>query len=1206
MAYIFPTHAVSGGEAGIDRETATKRALKRQQLSLFALLAAVAGIFVAIAALLHHLESGRTQRELAAASLIAEHVLHAELVRADRYLSILHADAARHFAGELSLDDLQHMLDTRSGKLTERVARLGLLDAQGRLIAADRRELVGSHLAERDYFISAREAPDDRLRILARPSGLATERSLETALSRKIVDAAGQFRGVAVVLIRTDDLVAGMRELMSSEGGERWFALAHSDGTLMLMEPPQPGQVGRKLNVPGSLFTRHLESGRRNNFYVDTAHATGQRRFVDVRTISLPDGVPLTNSLVIASTRDHAAAFADWWKIVGALVLAWLLMLTIVAWVLRRERLHVDRRLAREAEEQAERARYEAMLAQQAERLQTIIDGTRTATWEWNVQTGEVVFNARWAEIIGYTLDELQPLSIDTWMRLAHPDDLAVSNARLTEHFEGRVPYYECEVRMRHREGRWIWVLDRGQVSSWTADGQPLLMSGTHQDVTARKEAELRVQDLLNEQKALIDSLPVGVFRYRIGTAGDETFAYASPLLGHLLGVTPAALLDDAGLALKALHPDDQAGFLAAKGEAGRERRSFSWRGRLLQDGRVRWVQLGARASEAGNGDIIWQGILADVSGEEVAAQALLESEQRFRSFFEKNRSVMLLIDPANGRIINANLAAANFYGLDMASLQTLSIDQINTLSAEEVALECQKALREERSYFNFRHRLVSGEIRDVEVYSSPIRLYGQALLFSIVHDITARRRAEEHQQQTEMLLRTAIETIGEAFVLYDAEDRLVFCNEEYRRFYAASAPIIEPGRTFEEIIRYGAERGQYAEAIGRVDAWVVERMAAHRAGDRQLVQPLDDGRWLRIRERRTANGYTVGFRVDVTELYQAKEAAEAASRAKSRFLATMSHEIRTPLNAILGMAQVLMLPEMDEAERIDGARTILESGQALLSLLNEVLDLARIEAGRLDIRPEPCRPGEAMAQVIRLFDPLASGKGLALQAHDATPAGQDYLLDAARIRQMLSNLVGNAVKFTPQGKVTVDIREVRRTGQTAELEFVVSDTGIGIAPARLNELFQPFAQLDSAISRQFEGSGLGLYTVRCMARLMGGDAGVASEEGRGSRFWFTVQADLVSLDELIALAGDEADPAVTGLSPDELALRLAELLPMLRRQEFQSLQQFRELRRAVDGHGALGAAFGEVARALDALDFAGAADRLVALAESQGWTLNR
>jgi PAS domain S-box-containing protein len=523
-----------------------------------------------------------------------------------------------------------------------------------------------------------------------------------------------------------------------------------------------------------------------------------------------------------------------------------------------------------------EKRRSEEELITQRRRLNDIIEGTNVGTWEWNVQTGEAVFNDRWTEIIGYTLDDLAPVSIETWMKFAHPDDLKLSGQRLEKHFAGELSYYECESRLRHKDGHWVWVLDRGKVSSWTADGKPLLMSGTHQDISASK-------------------------------------------------------------------------------------------------------------------------------------------------------------------------------------------------------------------------------------------------------------KAEEEIRQAELLLRSAIETIGEAFVVYDAEDRLAFCNQKYRELYALSAPVIEPGRSFEEIIRYGVEHRQYKNAIGREEAWIAERLASHRQGYQDLVQQLDDGRWLRITERHTASGQIVGFRVDVTEYYRAKEAAEAANVAKSRFLATMSHEIRTPMNGILGMAQLLLTPTIKDDERQDYARIILNSGQTLLTLLNDILDISKVEAGKLELESIPFEPAQIIHEIRVLFAEAARQKGLRIESEWAGASGQPgqrYLGDPHRLCQMLSNLVGNALKFTAKGHIRIEAREVERDGSHTLLEFSVTDTGIGIPEDKQTLLFKAFSQADSSTTRQFGGTGLGLSLVRNLAKLMGGDVGLKSEAGQGARFWFRIRTELLAPGED---SRDEKRQAIVG-----------------------------------------------------------------------------
>ncbi|HEX8988581.1 MAG TPA: ATP-binding protein [Rhodocyclaceae bacterium] len=241
-------------------------------------------------------------------------------------------------------------------------------------------------------------------------------------------------------------------------------------------------------------------------------------------------------------------------------------------------------------------------------------------------------------------------------------------------------------------------------------------------------------------------------------------------------------------------------------------------------------------------------------------------------------------------------------------------------------------------------------------------------------------------------------------------------------------------------------------------------------------------------------------------DLEQARRGAEASSNAKSQFLAMMSHEIRTPLNGILGMAQALLRPEMASEQRLDYTRTILNSGQMLLMQLNDILDFSKIEAARLDLNPAECDLHRVIGDTAALFAESARRKDLRLEAACPGDPAARYWADATRLRQMLSNLVNNAIKFTSRGFVRIEADEVSRDGDEALLRFSVTDSGIGIPPAQQATLFEPFMQVDNSDTREFGGTGLGLSIVRLLAELMGGDVGVESMPGEGSRFWFQVR----------------------------------------------------------------------------------------------------
>ena len=370
-------------------------------------------------------------------------------------------------------------------------------------------------------------------------------------------------------------------------------------------------------------------------------------------------------------------------------------------------------------------------------------------------------------------------------------------------------------------------------------------------------------------------------------------------------------------------------------------------------------------------------------------------------------------------------------------------------------------------------------------------------------------RRVEQRTQElrlSEERFRIAIDSLHEGFVIFDPQDRLVYCNQQFREATGVDAAISQPGAQFLDILRAGWQHAYPDGNEAQLDDWLEQRMAQHQGGQIQ-VRKAHSGRWLREVESRTPSGYTVGLLVDITELVQAKEQAEAANLAKSRFLATMSHELRTPMNGVLGMAQLLLTPQLAEDERYQYAQTIVESGEALLALLNDILDFSKIEAGKLTLDLQPTRPDHVLQDVLHLFKQIGRRKNLQLSATWSGPNTHPYLLDAGRLRQILINLFSNAVKFTEHGQVALEARETSRSGNRTWLEFAVHDTGPGISRQDQGYLFQPFSQLDNTSTRQHAGTGLGLSIVRRLAELLGGQAGVNSIPGQGASFWVRIPA---------------------------------------------------------------------------------------------------
>jgi PAS domain S-box-containing protein len=256
-----------------------------------------------------------------------------------------------------------------------------------------------------------------------------------------------------------------------------------------------------------------------------------------------------------------------------------------------------------------------------------------------------------------------------------------------------------------------------------------------------------------------------------------------------------------------------------------------------------------------------------------------------------------------------------------------------------------------------------------------------------------------------------------------------------------------------------------------------------------------------------------VGVTRDISErkhleagLVEARNAAVAANLAKSRFLATMSHEIRTPMTGVLGFAQMLAEPDITDAERVEYAGIVVDAGHRLLTIINGILDLSKIEADKLQLEQVALEPALVLAQTRALFTPTARAKGLSIEFLWKGPLHAAYLGDPHRVTQMLANLVSNALKFTRSGEIRIEASEVQWAESSVMLEFSVSDTGIGIAADKLNLLFREFSQVNAATTQNHGGSGLGLSIVRNLSELMGGTAGVESTVGVGSRFWFRIQ----------------------------------------------------------------------------------------------------
>jgi signal transduction histidine kinase len=321
--------------------------------------------------------------------------------------------------------------------------------------------------------------------------------------------------------------------------------------------------------------------------------------------------------------------------------------------------------------------------------------------------------------------------------------------------------------------------------------------------------------------------------------------------------------------------------------------------------------------------------------------------------------------------------------------------------------------------------------------------------------ELSSKELSDARDEATEARRRLtdALESISEGFFFYDADDRMVLCNSRYRELFPSMADVYRPGLEFEEMLRTVVERGIVADAVQRPEEWISRRLAQHRdPRGRFLLE--SDGRWIQVSERKTRDGGTVGVFTDVTELKQreeevaaARDEAMRATQAKSQFLASMSHELRTPLNAIIGYSEMLQeeAADLGQDRFLPDLVKIREAGKHLLSLINDVLDLSKIEAGKMDLLVEEFAVADLLDQVRSVIDPLIAKNANVLEVTCA-PDLRTMRSDQTKLRQSLLNLLSNAAKFTEGGRITLTARRLA-DGQGDRLQFVVADTGIGMAP---------------------------------------------------------------------------------------------------------------------------------------------------------------
>lgn len=789
------------------------------------------------------------------------------------------------------------------------------------------------------------------------------------------------------------------------------------------------------------------------------------------------------------------------------------------------------------------RRTHDALLSERRD-LQTMLDGTQAGTWRWNIRTGELVVNERWAGMIGYAPSDLAPASISTWRRQIHPEDIAQFDAALEAYFDGRTPYFDCTVRLLHRSGLPIWAQERGQLFARDEDGRPLWMAGTRLDISPLKQAELDLTQSKAELQAVIDAsqdvaliatTPEGVIRV-FNRGAERLLGFdAAELVGR---ETPAAFhlreeVEARGEELSAIHGIPIRGFdvfvhAARRGEA--ETRNWTY---VCKDGSHRDVRLSVSPIHDRTGGISgFLGVAIDQTEQRRAErEARLQAEQ-FRGAFDAVPVGMALVDlDGHWKAVNDalchklgysrdELLALDFQALTHPDDLDADLDNVNKLLAGEI-----DAYRMVKRYFR-----KSGELIWAQLSVSLIRDDAGAPLHFVsqILNITAERQARQSLEASEGRLRGLFEMSPVGILLVAGHDgRIIDANNALAEQTGIAVSRLRT-LTLQDI-----QLPLDPAVQDRIDA---ELTASGRSSPYESSFRRNDDSTFPVRIQ-AALVHELDGRAVIWHLVEDVSEQRRVERLKTEFVSTVSHELRTPLTSIVGALGLLRSGALGP---IDGpARDLLgiaaDNSRRLTQLVNDLLDMEKLVAGKITFQLQPLQVAPFAKKVADGLRDFAAPLGVEIEVCDDL-AGE-VMADEQRLEQVLVNLLSNACKHSPRGSRVTLCGEILPGG---DIVIDVIDQGTGIPAEFRSRIFEKFAQADQGDTRARGGTGLGLAICRELMQGMGGTIGFESQEGSGSHFWIRLPAhrrarDTHDPEAKACVLLVEDDPAIIAMATTQL-----------------------------------------------------------------------